>query len=126
VEQNTEKMATTTFNQTIGTSYNQSIGNSVFTRFITWCKNQEENRLTWLGVAIAGHGCVLTPLTVFAVVHAGNNIVLFMTAIFAMAMALITNLAALPTKITIPTLLLSVLIDLGILISSALIALHIV
>jgi hypothetical protein len=35
-----------------------------------------------------------------------------------MAMALVTNLAALPTKITLPVFFLSVLIDLGIIIAS--------
>ncbi|MCS3800628.1 hypothetical protein [Niastella sp. OAS944] len=118
-------MATTTFNHTIGTTYNQT-GTSVFSRFINWCKGQQENRLIWLGVVVAGHGCVITPLTVLAVVMAGNSLVLFMLAIFAMAISLITNLAALPTKITIPAFALSILIDVGILITAALTSLHII
>lgn len=119
-------MATTTFNHTIGTTYNQAAGTSVFSRFINWCKSQQENRLIWLGVAVAGHGCVITPLTVFAVTMAGNSLALFMLAIFSMAISLVTNLAALPTKITIPAFALSILIDIGILISAALISLHII
>jgi hypothetical protein len=119
-------MATTTFNHTIGTTYDQAAGTSLITRFNSWCKGQQENRLIWLGVAVAGHGCVITPLTVFAVVMAGNSLVLFMLAIFAMAISLVTNLAALPTKITIPAFALSILIDLGILISAALISFHII
>jgi hypothetical protein len=119
-------MSTTTYNHTIGATYKQGINESVFSKFINWCQGQQENRLIWLGGAIAGHGCVLTPLTVFAVVLGGNSMVLFMLAIFAMAMALITNLAALPTKITIPAFALSVLIDLGILISSALVGFNVV
>ena len=119
-------MATTTLNHPIGATYNHSEKGSVFTRFINWSNNQQENRLIWLGVAVAGHGCALTPLTVLAVVFAGNNMVLFMMAIAAMAMSLITNLAALPTKITIPVFALSVLIDLGILISSALIVFNVI
>lgn len=118
-------MATTTFNHTIGTTYNQT-DTSVFSRFINWCKGQQENRLIWLGVAVAGHGCVITPLTVLAVVMAGNSLVLFMLAIFAMAISLITNLAALPTKITIPAFALSILIDVGILVTAALTSLHII
>jgi hypothetical protein len=119
-------MATTTLNHSIGSTYTQTAGTSIFTRFINWCKGQQENRLIWLGVAVAGHGCVITPLTVFAVAMAGNSLVLFMLAIFAMAIALVTNLATLPTKITIPAFALSILIDIGILISAALMSLHII
>jgi hypothetical protein len=119
-------MAITTLNHTIGSTYNQAAGTSIFTGFINWCKGQQENRLIWLGVAVAGHGCVITPLTVFAVTMAGNSLVLFMLAIFAMAISLVTNLAALPTKITIPAFALSILIDIGILISAALISLHLI
>ena len=47
----------------------------------------------------------------------GNNLYLFVLAIAAMGMTLVTNLAALPTKITIPVFVLSILIDLAIVIS---------
>jgi hypothetical protein len=119
-------MATTILNHSIGSTYTQAAGTSIFTRFINWCKGQQENRLIWLGVAVAAHGCVITPLTVFAVTMAGNNLVLFMLTIFAMAISLVTNLAALPTKITIPAFALSILIDIGVLISAALISPHII
>ena len=91
---------------------------SLGTRFITWCKNQEESRFLWLGIALASHACFITPLTLFVVMYTGNNIVFFAFAIAAMAMALITNLAALPTKITIPTFFLSIILDVAILIAS--------
>ena len=91
-----------------------SISTSVFTRFINWCNDQQEDRLLWLGVALAGHGCVITPLTIMAVLLAGTNLVLFVLALVAMGMALVTNLAALPTKITIPVFVLSIVIDLAI------------
>lgn len=87
--------------------------NSVFSRFLTWCDGQQENRLLWLALALGGHGCVLTPLSILLIVAlSGMNLVLFMAALFAMAIALIVNLAALPTKITIPVLFASVLVDL--------------
>ena len=112
------KMATTTFNETIAAAYtekNTSI--SPVGKFFAWCKGQEQNRLLWLGIILAGHGCILTPLTVMAVLLAGTNMVLFVLAIAAMGMSLVTNLAAMPTKITIPVFLLSVLIDIAIAIS---------
>ena len=43
-----------------------------------------------------------------------------------MAMALVTNLAAMPTKVTIPIFFLSVLIDIAVIASCLAIALHIV
>lgn len=114
-------MSTSSFNQRIGTTYSAK-GTSAFgfSRFINWCNNQQENRFSWLAIALAGHGCVLTPLTIFAVVFAGNSIILFMAALMAMAIVLITNLAALPTKITIPIFIASILIDLGILLACGL------
>jgi hypothetical protein len=110
------KMATTTtLSQTMAASYTEKETSvSVFKKFMNWCKEQDENRFMWVGIALAGHGCVLTPLTVMAVVFAGTNMFLFMLAIVAMGMALVTNLAAMPTKITIPVFILSIVIDIAI------------
>ena len=43
---------------------------------------------------------------------------LFSFGIAAMAMALVTNLAALPTKITIPTFFLSLILDVAIIVAA--------
>ena len=51
-----------------------------------------------------------------AVLLAGTNLTLFVIAIVAMGMSLVTNLAAMPTKITIPVFFLSILIDIAIII----------
>jgi hypothetical protein len=91
---------------------------SIFTRFMQWCENQQPNRLLWLGIALTGHGCILTPITVLFVLLAGTNLVLFILALVAMGMALVTNLAALPTKITIPVFILTIIIDLAIIFMS--------
>lgn len=88
---------------------------SLLQRIFTWCKAQEKNRFGWLALILAVHGCALTPITIFAVVMSGNNIFLLVTAIAAMGASLVTNLAAMPTRIIIPALLLSVLIDLFVL-----------
>ncbi|MBO9204226.1 MULTISPECIES: hypothetical protein [Niastella] len=114
-------MSNIAFKHPIAATHTERRSNTLtFSNFIKWCSNQQENRFSWLAIAIAGHGCVLTPLTVMAVVNSGNNLILFMIAILAMAMVLITNLAALPTKITIPFLFSSILIDLGILLACGL------
>jgi hypothetical protein len=81
-------------------------------RFFSWCRQQEKNRLSWLAVIITGHGCVITPLTLLFVMLSGNNFIFWPPVIAAMTMPLVTNLAALPTRITIPIFFLSILIDL--------------
>jgi hypothetical protein len=80
-------------------------------QFIDWCKSQEQYRFGWLAAILAGHGCLITPVTLFFVMIAGNSPLLWAFAIVAMTMCLVTNLAALPTKITIPVFFLSIVID---------------
>lgn len=90
---------------------------------MSYYKSQERARLLWLGVVLAVHGCILMPITVMTTFFAGPNFFLFMTGMVAMGIALVTNLAAMPTKITIPAFALSVLIDIAIIVSSVVIAL---
>jgi hypothetical protein len=93
-------------------------GISVITRFFRWCKAQEKYRFGWVAAIIAAHGCALTPITLFFIYLGGNNMTLWAFAIGAMGMSLIANLAAMPTKITIPVFFLSALIDLSIIVLS--------
>ncbi len=103
--------------QTLQQTYNPSYiaarsKQSTVSQFFAWCKGQEEYRYGWLAVIIALHGCVLSPITVLAITLGSNSMILWGVAIGAMAMALVTNLAAMPTKITIPVFFFSVIIDL--------------
>jgi len=114
------KMQTIT-NQTINTTYSATANNTtLWTRFMNYCKGQESNRLMWVGIALAAHGCILTPITVMITFFAGQNFFLFMTAMVAMGIALVTNLAAMPTRITIPAFVLSIVMDIFVIISSIL------
>jgi hypothetical protein len=94
----------------------QAKKNGIASRFINWCQGQEKNRFGWLAVIIAGHGCIITPVTLLFVMLTGTNFVVWPWIIAAMGMPLISNLAALPTKITIPVFFLSLLIDLAIIV----------
>jgi hypothetical protein len=119
-------MATTTLHQTITTGYAERASKaSLYKRFINWCEGQDSNRLLWLGVALMAHGCIITPITVIMVLLAGTNLFLFVLALIAMGATLVTNLAALPTKITIPVFILSTLIDIAIIFSCVFIGLDI-
>ena len=116
-------MLTSNISQALESGYvHQRTTPSLLTRFFRWCEDQQEARLLWLGIALTAHGCIFTPLTVMVVMFTGNNLYLFVAAIAAMGMSLVTNLAALPTKITIPLFILSLLIDLGIIISCVVLA----
>ena len=90
-------------------------------KFINWCDGQEKYRFGWLGAVITLHGCVLTILTMFAVVLSGNHFIFWPFIIGAMGVALVVNLAAMPTRITIPVFFFSVLLDLVIIVSCTLI-----
>ena len=105
----------TTIQKSFTPTYSQTATKkSLWKRFINWADSQEENRFGWTAFAIAGHGCVFTIITVAVILATGNNFIFWPFAIGAMAASLITNLAALPTKIIIPTLFITVLIDLAI------------
>jgi hypothetical protein len=104
--------------QSVQNTYNERISKpSVFSKFINWCSSQEEYRFGWLAGILAVHGCALTPITLFAIILSGTNIIFFIAAIVAMGAALVTNLAAMPAKIVLPVFFLSVLIDLIIIVS---------
>jgi hypothetical protein len=104
----------TTFNQSLAPSITGTISRrSKLSQFIAWCDQQEQHRFGWLAVALAGHGCVLTPLTLLTIVFSGNLFALWIMAIAAMGMTLVVNLAALPTKITLPVFFFSILIDIA-------------
>mgnify|MGYP003576222044 CR=1 FL=1 len=72
-----------------------------------------------VGIAIVGHSCIITPLTIMAVLLAGTNLFLFVLTIVAMGLSLVTNLTALPTRITIPVFILSIVIDIEVVITCA-------
>lgn len=80
-------------------------------RFLQWSKDQQPNQFLWLGIGLVGHGCVVTPLTIFMISLTGMNFMLFMIALLSMGATVVVILSALPTRITIPVLLASVITD---------------
>jgi hypothetical protein len=94
-----------------GANHYSSKEKSLVSRFLNWSESQEKYRFGWLAAIIASHGCLITPVTLFFVMTTGNNLVLWAFVIASMGMVLVTNLAALPAKITIPVFFLSVLIN---------------
>lgn len=108
----------TTFHSTIAREHISGMERtSLIARFNNWCKAQEKNRLGWLGAILAIHGCVVTPITLFAIILSGTFLPFYIAAIVAMGAAVVTNLAAMPTRITIPVFIFSLVVDIVIIIS---------
>lgn len=92
---------------------------SFIVRFLKWAeKEDEDNHVTWVGISIAVAAAVTFPVTMLAILLNGAFFGLIIAAMAALALVVVTNLAALPTKYTIPFLFLSVLIDIAIIVTS--------
>jgi hypothetical protein len=88
-------------------------------RFITWCDQQEKNRLLWLGIAVMGLIGTILPLTLLSVLFlSGNNFTLWIIVLSANTPVLALNLAAQPPKVTIPVLMISLIIDIVVIVTS--------
>jgi hypothetical protein len=96
----------------------------LLTRFLNWADNQQFDRLLWLGIAFMFHGCVLTPITVMVALTANSGFWVIGGAIFSILIIVITGLAALPTKITIPIFFLSIALDIILIAYSLIQAIH--
>ena len=108
-----------TIQKNISASYaEQKSSTSLWKRFINWADRQEDHRFGWTAFALAGHGCVFTILTILAILLSGNNFIFWPFAIGAMGVTLISNLAAMPTRVTIPILFFSILLDVAIIVIS--------
>ena len=91
---------------------------SVLSKFFAWCNSQEKYRFGWVAAILAIHGCVLAPVTVLIIAFGGNSMISWGMLIGGIAISLIVNLAAMPTKITIPVFFLSILIDIAVIAGS--------
>jgi hypothetical protein len=113
---NENNMATTTSVISAHSAYKPSF--TLFSRFFAWCSKQEKNRIMWTGVSLALHGCVITPVTLLAVMLCGVPTSLLILTVFGIFITLVVNLAAMPTRITIPAFILSILVDVGVIVTA--------
>jgi hypothetical protein len=95
---------------------------NIVKRFFSWADGQSDDRFIWLAIALLSHASVFTPITAMIVMTTSNNFSLVMISLAAMGLALVTNLAALPTRITIPAFFLSILVDVAVVITTFAIA----
>jgi hypothetical protein len=96
----------------------QPANKSIFNRFFTWTKQEEKNHIAWVGISITAMTAVFFPITMAAILFNGAVFKLIVGAMISLAMVVITNLAALPTKYTIPAFLTGIVMDIGLIIIS--------
>lgn len=96
------------------TSYSTVPGFSVaaaWHKFISYAAQQERRRFLWLAISLLGHATFFTIGTLIVVLATGNEFYLLTASCLTMALVLAVNLAALPTKYTIPIFFFSLLAD---------------
>ena len=91
----------------------------VFYRFFDWAAKQDEkNHVGWVGASVMLMAGVIFPATLAIILLNGAEFSLVMAAMSSLILVVVANLAALPTKYTIPFLVLGTVADLAIIISS--------
>lgn len=91
---------------------------SVFARFLVWLKEEEVNRIAWLGISITVMTAIFFPLTMASILLHEGSFNLILVAMFSLILVAIPNMAALPTKFTIPAFFIGMLIDIALIIAS--------
>ena len=93
---------------------------NAFSRFINWCEGQESSRMLWLVMSFLLQIGMALPCTLAAILFLGNkSFPLWIFACVINVPVLAINLAAQPTKITIPTLFFAWAVDLMIILYCA-------
>jgi hypothetical protein len=83
----------------------------ILTRFINWSKNEEKNRIAWVGISIMLITAIFFPVTMASILVHGGTFKLIIGAMFSLILVVVPNLAALPTRFTIPAFFTGVFID---------------
>jgi len=84
---------------------------SVVSRFWQWVKQEEKNRIAWVGISVTSMAAIFFPITMAAILFNGAHFGLIIGAMISLALVVITNLAALPTRYTIPSFLIGIFMD---------------
>ena len=88
-------------------------------KFIDWADVEEtEHHVAWVGAAVTSMAAVFFPLTMTVVLLNGAVFGLIIAAMASLTLVVITNLAAMPVKYTIPFFLLGALADIVIIFAS--------
>lgn len=98
----------------------ETVHKNVFARFMEWSEAQEERRFFWITINFLGCIGMMLPATITAILLLANNDFTFwLLACIVNVPVLALNLAAQPTKITVPLLAFAVIANLGIILACA-------
>jgi hypothetical protein len=104
-------MNTLIFNQNYTESALRKHPETILTRFLNWTKEEEKNRIAWLGISITMMTAVFFPVTMVSILLHGASFRLIIGAMFSLILVVVPNMAALPTRYTIPAFFTGILID---------------
>jgi hypothetical protein len=100
-------------------SYSDTKRKTLFSKFNDWAAAEEaEFHIAWVGTAVISMAAVFFPLTMTVVLFNGASFGLIIAAMASLTLVVITNLAAMPVKFTIPFFVLGVLADVVIIFTS--------
>jgi hypothetical protein len=92
---------------------------NVFTTFFAWCNAQESSRLLWMAAAFGGLILFALPCTALPMLLLGKNYMALWILTCAVNVPVVAlSLAAQPTKIIIPALFISWIVDAGIILTT--------
>lgn len=88
---------------------------SAISRFFSWAAAEDEkHHIGWVGISVMSMSSGIFPLTMYIIMINGGSFGLIMGALASLAIVVVTNLAALPTKFTIPFFFFAILIDVAV------------
>ena len=108
-------------------AYSPAAGNPLLTtanpsligRFFDWAEKEDvEHHIGWVGFSIVAMTAVFFPVTMAAILFNGASFGLIVAAMVPLVLVFVTNLAALPTKYTIPFFFVGALAELIIMVIS--------
>jgi hypothetical protein len=92
---------------------------TLISKFIDWATEEEaEYHIAWVGASVTSMSAIFFPLTMTIVLFNGALFGLIIAAMASLVLVVITNLAAMPVKYTIPFFVLGVLVDIGVIFTS--------
>jgi hypothetical protein len=86
---------------------------NAISRFFKWAASEDQERhIGWVGITVILMTAICFPLTMAVVLMNGAVFGLIVAAMFPLVLVVVTNLASLPTRYTIPCFFLGTLIEL--------------
>ena len=88
---------------------------SALARFLKWAEAEDkEHHVGWVGITVTVMSAVCFPLCMAVILWNGAGFGLIIAAMVSLSLVVVANLAALPTKYTIPFFFLGIVMDIAV------------